>query len=157
MSQGPRSEAALKTVLWLALGGWVGAWGFFAFVVSRIAFRILPGNVVGDMVGALLHDLHYGGAVAGLVVAGTLAALGRRGWVVGLPVVLAILSAASELFLSPAIAAIRPSTLGAASTVEIQTRFRLLHGLSLGLFMAIHLASAVLVGWIAWLDTRDRP
>lgn len=155
MSQGRRNEAVLRTVLWLALGGWVGAWGFFAFVVSRIAFRILPGNVVGDMVGALLHDLHLGGGVAGVIVAGTLWALGRRGWIVGLPLILAVLSVASELVLSPAIAAIRPSTLGASSTVEIQTRFRMLHGLSLGLFMAIHLASAILVGWVAWLDTRD--
>jgi hypothetical protein len=143
-------------VLWLALGGWVGAWGFFAFAVSRIAFRILPGNVVGDLVGALLRDLHFGGAAAALVTAAALAGLGRRGWIVGLPLVLGILSAASELVLSPAIAAIRPSTLGAASTEEIQTRFRLLHGLSLGLFMAIHLASVVLVGWISWRDSRDR-
>lgn len=156
MNQSPRREAVLRTILWLALGGWVGAWGFFAFVVSRIAFGILPGNVVGDLVGALLHDLHFGGALAALVTAACLAGLGHRGWIVGLPLVLGVLSASSEILLSPAIAAIRPSTLGAASTEEIQTRFRLLHGLSLGLFMTIHLASVVLVGWIAWRDTRER-
>jgi len=152
----PGREASIRGALWLALGSWIGAWGFFAFVVSRIAFRVLPGNVAGDLAGSLLHVLHLGGAVAALVVAGSLAALGRRGVVVAIPVVLAIACVGSELWLSPEIAALRPSTLGAANSEESQSRFRLLHGISLGLFMAIHLASVVLLGWIAWLETRDR-
>ena len=156
MSRGRTTEAALRTALWLALGGWVGAWAFFAFVVSRVAFRVLPGNVAGDLAGSLLHVLHLGGAVAGLVTAASLAALGRRGFVVALPLILAVVSLASELGLSPEIAMLRPSTLGAANTEASQTRFRLLHGISLGLFMTIHLASVVLLGWVAWLETRDR-
>jgi hypothetical protein len=156
LKHGLAREAALRTTVWLCLGGWVGAWGFFAFVVSRIAFRVLPGNVAGDLAGSLLHVLHLGGAAAALICAGALAGLGRRGLVVGVPVVLALVSVASELLLSPEIAALRPSALGVANTAETQSSFRLLHGLSLGLFMLIHLASIGLVAWVAWLETRDR-
>lgn len=155
MSAPLRREAALRSVLWLALGGWIGAWAFFAFVVSRIAFRVLPGDVAGNLAGSLLHVLHLGGAVAALAAAMALAALGRRGAVVAIPIALAVLCVGSELLLSPAVAALRPSTLGAANTEETQTRFRLLHGISLGLFMLIHLASVALLGRIAWLEARD--
>ncbi len=156
MSRGPGAEAALRGALWLSLGSWIGAWAFFAFVVSRVAFQVLPGNVAGDLAGLLLRPLHLGGAGAGLIVAGTLAALGRRGVVVWLPVGLALACAASELLLSPEIALIRPSALGAANTAETQARFRLLHGLSLGLFMLIHAATLGLAGRVAWLEARDR-
>lgn len=146
----------LRAALWLSLGSWVGAWGFFAFIVSRVAFAVLPGNLAGDLAGLLLRPLHLGGAIAGLVAAAALAALGRRGAVVWLPIGLALVSAASELVLSPEIAILRPSTLGAANTADTQARFGLLHGISLGLFMLIHLATLGLAGWVAWLETRDR-
>ena len=149
------SQTVLRTSLWLALGGWVGAWAFFAFVVSRIAFQVLPGDVAGDLAGSLLTVLHFGGALAAFVVAGANTALGRRGIAVGLPVALGVICLASELLLSPEVAAVRPSTLGAANTEATQQRFRLLHGASLGLFMAVHLASAVLVGLVARADTLD--
>lgn len=152
----PGVETFWRTLLALSLGGWIGAWGFFAFVVSRVAFRVLPGNVAGDLAGSLLHVLHLGGAAAAVVVALSAAALGRRGWVVYLPLALGLLSLASELTLSPQIATLRPSTLGAANTELSQSRFRLLHGLSLGLFMAIHGSSVVLLGRISWLETLDR-
>lgn len=149
------SRTVLRTSLWLAMGTWVGSWAFFAFVVSRIAFQVLPGDVAGDLAGSLLAILHFGGAGAALVAAAAATALGRRGLVVGLPVVLAVICLASELWLSPAVAAVRPSSMGAASTMETQQRFGMLHGLSLGLFMAVHLASVVLLGLYARLDTRE--
>ena len=149
------SQTVLRTALWLALGGWVGAWAFFAFVVSRLAFQVLPGDVAGDLAGALLATLHYGGAAAAFVVAGASVALGRRGWVVALPVVLGLLCLGSEIFLSPEVAAVRPSTLGAENTAETQQRFRILHAVSLGLFMAIHAATYILVWGQARLDTLD--
>ena len=74
----------------------------------------------------------------------------------GVPVLLALAAVASEFVLSPEIATLRPSALGAANTADTQSRFRLLHGLSLGVFMLIHLASIGLVAWVAWLETRDR-
>ena len=149
------SQTVMRTALWLALGGWVGAWGFFAFVVSRLAFQVLPGDVAGDLAGALLSILHYGGAIAAFVVAGANVGLGRRGWLVGLPVGLGLLCLGSEWLLSPEVAAVRPTALGAANTMETQQRFRVLHAASLGLFMAVHLASLVLVWGHARLDTRE--
>ena len=148
------SRTVLRTSLWLALGGWVGAWAFFAFVVSRIAFQALPGDVAGDLASVLLSILHYGGAAAAFVVVGASMGLGRRGWVVGLPLLLGVLYLGSELFLSPEVAAVRPTQLGADNTVDTQQRFRTLHAVSLGLFMAIHLASAVLVWGHARLETQ---
>jgi hypothetical protein len=150
------AEAAARGLLWLALGGWIGAWGFFAFVVSRLAFRVLPGDRAGDVAGALLHVLHLGGAAAGGIVAGCLLFLGRRGAIVAVPIVLGLIPLASELLLSPEIAALRPSALGASNTAETQARFRLLHGVSLGLFMLVHLGSLLLLGGLAWLEARDR-
>lgn len=146
------SQSILRTALWLSLGAWVGSWAFFAFVVSRIAFQVLPGDVAGDLAGSLLTTLHFGGAAAALVAAGAAVGLKRRGWVVGLPVALAVVCLVSELWLGPEVAAVRPSTLGAESTLETGQRFKLLHGISLGLFMAVHLASTILIVLHARLD-----
>jgi len=149
------SQTVLRTSLWLALGGWVGSWAFFAFVVSRIAFQVLPGDVAGDLAGDLLAILHWGGAAAAFIVAAAGVGLGRRGWVIGLPVALGLICLLSEFFLSPEVAAVRPSTLGAANTEETQSQFRVLHRLSLGMFMAVHVASIALVWLQARLDTRE--
>lgn len=149
------SQSVLRFSLWLSLGGWVGSWAFFAFVVSRLAFQVLPGDVAGDLAGTLLAILQFGGAGAAFVAAGAAMALGRRGWLVGLPLLLGVLCLVSELFLSPEVAAVRPSTLGAANTAESQNRFRMLHAASLGLFMAIHVASYALVWGHARRDAQD--
>ncbi len=150
----PRAEAAIRSVLWLSLGGWIGAWAFFAFVVSRLAFRVLSGDVAGDLAGALLGVLHWSGAGLALLVAVAAVALGRRGWLVWLPIALALACVASELWLTPAVAAVRPSTVGPAATQESAERFRLLHALSLGLFLTIHALSFSLVVGHARLDAR---
>ena len=149
------SRSVLRFSLWLSLGGWVGAWGFFAFVVSRLAFQVLPGDVAGDLAGVLLSILHFAGAVAAFVAAGAAVALDRRGWLVGLPVLLGVLCLASELFLSPEVAAVRPTQLGAGNTEETQQAFRVLHALSLGLFMAIHAASYALLWGHARRDAAE--
>lgn len=152
----PAAEAAARALLWLALGSWIGSWGFFAFVVSRMAFRVLPGDLAGDIAGALLRVLHLGGAAAGCLVGGCLFFLGRRGAVVVAPIAMGLIALASDLLLSPEIAALRPSALGTGNTAETQARFRLLHGISLGLFMLVHLGSVSLLGRLAWLEARDR-
>jgi hypothetical protein len=149
------SQTVLRTGLWLALGGWVGSWAFFAFVVSRVAFQVLPGDVAGDLAGMLLGVLHLGGAGAAFVVVGASVALGRRGLVVGLPLLLGLVCLASELFLSPEVAAVRPSTLGAESTVQAALRFRRLHAVSLGIFLAVHAGSIALVVLHARLDAAE--
>jgi len=148
------SQTVLRTVLWMSLGIWVGSWAFFAFVVSRIAFQILPEDVAGNLAGLLLEILHFEGAAAALVAAGAAAALGRRGWVIALPLGLALICLISELWISPGIAAVRPSTIGEASTLASGERFRFLHHLSIGLFLAVHFASIILIGLHARLDAR---
>ena len=141
--------------LWTSLGAWVGSWAFFVFVVSRIAFQVLPGDIAGDLAGYLLTRLHWGGAAAGLLAAGCAFGLGRRGWVIVLPVGLALACLFNELWVSPEIALVRPSTLGAASSEFTANRFRILHRLSLGLFLAVHFASMTLLVRHASLDARE--
>ena len=148
------SQTILRTALWMSLSIWVGSWAFFAFVVSQITFQILPGDVAGNLAGSLLTILHFGGAVAALVAAGAAAALGRRGWVIALPLGLALICLSSELWISPEIAAVRPTTTGVASTLASGERFGLLHRLSIGLFLAVHFASMILIGLHARLDAR---
>jgi len=148
------SQFFIRSALWMSLGVWVGSWAFFAFVVSRIAFQVLPGDIAGDLAGSLLTVLHWGGAAAAVIAAGAAAALGRRGWPIALPMGLALICVVSELWLSPEIAAVRPSTFGEASSVLTGERFRLLHRLSLGLFLAVHFATIVLIGLHARLDAR---
>lgn len=145
----------LRSVLWLSLGSWVGSWAFFAFVVSRVAFQVLPGDVAGDLAGMLLGVLHWGGGALALIAAAAAWALDRKGGLVWLPVGLALLCFGSELFLSTEVSAVRPSTLGAATTEESSRRFALVHALSLGLFLAIHAVSIVLVVLHARFDARD--
>lgn len=152
--RGTLASALTRFALWLSLGAWVGSWAFFAFEVSRIAFEVLPGDVAGDLAGSLLATLHFGGAAAAVVAAAAAAALGRRGWLVAIPLGLALICVASEVWLSPAIAAIRPSHLAGTSTAETAARFRQLHALSLGLFLAIHVVSIGLLARHAWLDAR---
>jgi hypothetical protein len=149
------SQTILRSGLWTSLGVWVGSWGFFAFVVSPIAFEVLPGDVAGNLAGSLLRVLHFGGAAAGLVAAACAFGLGRRGWVVILPLALALICLFSELWLSPEVALVRPSAIGAASTKATANRFRILHQLSLGLFLAIHVATIALTVRHARFDARD--
>jgi hypothetical protein len=154
MAQTILTQSILRTTLWMSLGLWVGSWAFFAFVVSRVAFQVLPGDVAGDLAGSLLTILHFGGAAAGLLAAGAAWGLGRRGWVIFVPLGLALICLFSELWISPEIAAVRPSAIGQASTMESAERFRVLHRLSIGLFLAMHLASIILIGAHARLDAR---
>ncbi len=149
------AQTLLRIALWMSLGVWIGSWSFFAFVVSRVAFQVLPGDVAGDLAGSLLTILHFGGAGAAIVVAAAGAALGRKGWLVALPVGLALVCLFSELWISPEIAAVRPSAIGPASTAESVRRFQLLHQLSFRLFQAVLVASLALVWRHAWLDTRS--
>ena len=31
-------QTALRTALWLLLGGWFGSWGLFGLVIARVTF-----------------------------------------------------------------------------------------------------------------------
>jgi hypothetical protein len=150
-------QVVSRSALWLSLGGWVGSWAFFAFVVSRVAFRVLPGDVAGDLAGMLLGTLHWGGAALAVIAAGAAWSLGRRGaFVFWLPLVLAFACVVSEVWISPEVAAVRPSTLGVAATEETSRHFALVHAISIGLFLGIHAISIALAVVHALLDSRER-
>ena len=55
----------VRAALWLLLGGWLGAWCLFAFAVAPTAFRSLPAEAAGSVVGPVIAVLHLYGGVAG--------------------------------------------------------------------------------------------
>ena len=67
LNGGSWGDTLLRSPLWLALGGWVGAWFLFAFGVSLTAFRVLPTTeLAGQGVGPLPEGLNlYGAARCG--------------------------------------------------------------------------------------------
>jgi len=137
----------LRTATWVLLGGWLGSWGLFAFVVAPTAFRVLPSHAVaGDLVSPVLAALHHYGIAAGLAL-GLLALLLRRGAVaVVLPLVLSGVCAASEYGVTPAIAALGPSAFGPAMEAAAAARFSELHQLSRLLFGLVEVGVLVLIG-----------
>ena len=148
---GSGRNIALRCALWLVLAGWIGSWAFFALVIARLAFRVLPSaEVAGLLVSPTLAVLHLYGVFAGVALAGLARAL-RRGWLlVLLPLGLAAACFASEYGVTPQMAALRDLAFGAAGNVEAAARYRALHGLSMGIF------TSVLVGAISLLVLHVR-
>lgn len=150
--------ATLRSLLWIALGGWIGSWAFFALVIARLAFRVLPSTeVAGQLVGPALATLHLYGAGAGVALAG-LAALLRRGALrIGLPLVLSGACLVSELGVTPRMAAIRELAFGPDGNPEASARYAQLHGVSMGIFTAVLLGALVLAVLHARCDAlQDR-
>ncbi len=145
------SAVALRSTLWLALGGWMGSWALFALVIARVAFQVLPSpQVAGNLVRPLLDVLHWYGAGAGLLLA-VLAIVLRRGrLLVALPVVLALLCLATQLGVTPQLEALRDLAFGPGGNIEAAAQYRRLHGISMGIF------SAVLMGTIALVVLHAR-
>lgn len=135
---------ALRSTLWLALGGWVGSWSLFALVIARLAFRVLPSpEIAGHLIGPTLDVLHWYGAAAGAALA-VLALVLRRGRVlVALPLALSAACLVSQLGVTPRMEALHDLAFGPAGNVEAAARYRHLHGISMAIF------SAVLSGAIA--------
>jgi len=142
---------ALRSTLWLALGGWVGSWALFALVIARLAFRVLPSpEIAGHLIGPTLEVLHWYGAAAGTALA-ALAVLLRRGRVlVALPLTLAVACLVSQLGVTPRMEALHDLAFGPAGNVEAAARYRHLHGISMAIF------SAVLVGAIGLIVLHVR-
>jgi hypothetical protein len=137
----------LRTTLWLLLGGWLGAWALFAFVVAPTAFQVLPSqSSAGALVGPVLAALHNYGIAAGLGLS-ALAMLLRRGPILWLlPLCLALLCAISEYGVTPAIAEVRPKSFGARQEPEAAARFSRLHQTSRLLYGCVGLGVLGLVG-----------
>jgi len=153
---GPRWRgAATRFVLWVVLGGWLGAWATFALLIAPLAFRVLPPGSAGDLIAPVLASLHGYGMAAGLVLAAVSWALGR-GWVTtSLPLVLALVCAYSELVVTAGIEEAGPLAFGEGARAEAAQRFAALHRRSQWLFGGVGLGVVALVAAHALRDARE--
>lgn len=151
---GPIGGIALRSALWLLLGGWIGAWGVFALVVAPTAFRVLPSTeVAGNLVGPLLSFLHLYGAGAGLALAGIAWALSRPMALRVLPLVLMAACLYTQFGVSGEIAEIRDLALRPEGNEEMAARFTHLHTLSRTIFGSVGVAAIVLLVLHARVET----
>lgn len=147
---------ALRTTLWLLLGGWVGSWGLFGLAVAPTAFRVLPSEIAGSVVGPILSSLHLYGLVAGLGLAALAAVLERGKILVVLPLVLAAACAYSQFGVSAEIAEIRDGAFGPDGDLESAARWTTLHRLSMGIYLSISACIAAMVGLHAAHDAPPK-
>jgi hypothetical protein len=149
------TEIALRSLHWLLLGGWVGSWMFFALVLARLAFRVLPSaEVAGQLISPTLATLHWYGAFAGVTLAG-LAALLRRGRsLVALPLVLAAVCLVNELGVTPQLAALHDLAFGPGGNVESAAAYRRWHGISMSIFSVVLLGA---IGLVVLSTRRETP
>ena len=147
---------ALRTTLWLTLGGWIGAWAFFALVLARLVFQVLPSpEAAGHLVRPVLDVLHWYGIVAGLVLAVLAVLLGRGRLLIGLPLVLTLGCLATQLVVTPRLEAIRDLAFGPDGNVEASAEYRRLHGVSMAIFTSVLLGAIALVPLHARQDGRN--
>ena len=131
-------RAWLLSARWLLLGGWLGSWALFAFVIAPTAFRVLPsGEAAGALVSPVLQTLHLYGLTAGVALFAIAFALRDRPRVLLLTAVLTVLSAVTEFGVTAAITDIRPSQFGPGTPEGAAARFSSLHQLSRVLFGVI--------------------
>ena len=145
---------AQRTALWLLLGGWLGSWGLFGLSVAPVAFRVLPSEAAGSIVGPILSSLHGYGIVAGLGLAALSAALGRGRLLTVLPLVLAAACAYSQFGLSSEIAEIRDGAFGPDGDLDTAARWGQLHRLSMGIYLGV---SACVVAMVGLHASKDAP
>ncbi len=143
----------VRSVLWLALGGWVGAWTCFSLLVAPVAFRVLPGELAGKLVGPVLGSLHLAGAAAALVVAVATAWLGRGPRLAGLALLLGAGSLANEWIVTARITALRPLAFGPDGNAAAAAAFYRLHTVSMVVFGAVLLGAIALMVLHARCDT----
>jgi Domain of unknown function (DUF4149) len=145
----------------LTLGTWVGSILYFSSVVTIGAFRILPPDQAGLVVGFTLRGLHLLGLMAAVVYLMAALALGRSMKAMTAPAVLAVmlmfvLTLASERIVIPRMVELRAqmgSVSATAATDSARAEFDRLHAVS------VRLESGVLiVGLVAlFLTVRNKP
>ena len=149
-------ERVLRSLRWLTIGGWLGSWALFAFVIAPTAFRVLPsGDVAGALVGPVLRALHLYGLAAGIALFAIAFALRDRRWALAIPAVLAVLCAVTEFGITAAISDIRPSTFGPGTPEGAAERFSQLHMLSRVLFGVVLAGVAGLT--VLYATEAERP
>ena len=143
---------ALRSLLWLLLGGWVGSWALFGLVVAPTAFRVLPSTAVaGTLVGPVLTVLHLYGAIAGCGLGLLAWLLGRGRLRVALPLVLMVACLYNQFGVSAEIAEIRDGVFGPEGSAALAARWNQLHRLSIGIFEAVSAATL----WLLVLHSRS--
>ncbi len=142
----------VRAALWLLLGGWLGAWCLFAFAVAPTAFRSLPAEAAGSVVGPVIAVLHLYGGAAGVLLALLARALRRGLWHQAVPLVMAGLCLFSEFWVTSQIDAVRDAAFGPNANTEALLRFGRLHGISMGIYTAVGLLAFVLSGLHARSD-----
>lgn len=147
-------SVALRTLLWLLLGGWVGSWGLFGIVIAPTAFRVLPSTeIAGTLVAPVLTSLHGFGMVAGIGTSGITAALGRGRLRIVLPLLMSAACAYSQFGVSAEIAEIRNGAFSPEGNFRDAARWNTLHHRSMGIFIAVSIGAIWLVGLNAKSDT----
>jgi disulfide bond formation protein DsbB len=145
------AETALRSVLWLTLGGWIGASSYFALVVALAAFRILPSTkLAGQVVAAVYTPLQLYGVGAGLLLAGVALALRRSRWLVVHPLVLSALCFISHFGITARLDELRDGAFGDAPHAAASAEFWKLHGASMGIHSVVLLAAV----WLLVLNVR---
>ena len=148
-------STALRSALWLLLGGWVGAWMLFGAVVAPTLFRQLPSAALaGSIVDPVLGTLHLFAGAAGLALALLTRALGRPTWLAVPPLLLGALCLASHYGISAEISRLSEVSFGAGGSVDLASRFALLHRISVGIFVFVGVGTLALVPFHAHADAR---
>jgi hypothetical protein len=148
-------QTALRTCLWLLLGGWFGSYLLFGAVIAPTAFAVLPSTqLAGDLVSPVLTKLHLYGAFAGVALALVSRALGRGALLAAAPIALSALCLYSHFGLSAELTEIRNLTLGPDGTAEMAARFSALHRISLAVFVGVGISVTALIGFHARADFR---
>ena len=144
-----------RSVLWLVLGGWIGASAYFALVLARAVFRVLPtSEMAGQLVDAVYTPLQLYGVGAGLALAGIAAAIGRGRWLIVHPLVLSALCFISHFGITARLDELRDGAFGDSPQAAASAEFWSLHGASMGIHAAVLLGAA----WLLVLHVRaDRP
>ena len=139
-------SVVLRSILWLALGGWVGSWALFALVIARLAFRVLPSpQIAGHLIGPTLEVLHWYGAAAGAGLAALALVLRRGPTLAVFPLALAVACLVSQLGVTPRMEALYDYAFGPAGNVEAAAQYRRLHGVSMAIFTAVLSGAIALV------------
>lgn len=150
-------DFALRALLWLLLGGWIGAWLCFGLVVAPTAFRVLPSvEIAGQLIGPVLATLHWYGSLAGTLLALLAWQLGRGSALTLMSLAAAALCAFSQLWLTPKVSALRLLVFGPQGSVEIAARFQLLHWISMWIFCVVGLTTLILLAGHVRADLRAR-
>ncbi len=147
-------------VVRLILGIWIGANLYFAIVIARAAFRLLPtSELAGQLVDAVYTPLQYYGIAAGLLLAALAVVLRQGRWLATLPAMLSGFCIVSHFVITARMDELRDRAFGAAPEAAASSEFMTLHGVSMGIHSVVLLGAMLLVGlWVhADLQARENP